>query len=262
MYEIQNNWATNSIYAGLSAGITNLTNKLITSNAADFTGIATVSESILSSLAENKENTDSVQKGISFIQQVQDGVKQIAEKLDRMEDIAQQVSDGGLSQAQIDSLQSEFDDLITDVNVIAAGTTLGDNNMLTVDGNPISVSLGSGLSVSVDKKNLTITGLGVIDDVDLTADPDAVLAGVQSAVTEVATHKTYIDSKLETLDTASKVLDAQKETLLASKSMVDTLDAAMDLLGTVSTAAFAQTGLLISIQANISTTSAMQLIAD
>lgn len=260
MYEIQNNWATNSIYAGLSAGITNLTNKLISSNAADFTGIATVSESILSSLADNKENTDSVQEGISLVQQVQDATKRIAIKLDRMEDIAQEVNDGGLNQGQINALQSEFDDLITDVDAIAAGTT--PNNMLTVDGNPISISLGSGLSVSVDKKDLTITGLGVVEEIDLKHDSAEVLAGVQSAVAEVAAHQTYIDSKLETLDTASKVLDAQKETLLASKSIVDTLDAAMDLLGTFSTAAFAQTGLLISMQANISTTSAMRLIAD
>lgn len=260
MYEIQNNWAANSIYAGLSVGINNLVSRVIASSAVDFTGLATVENSILSSLADNKDNIDSVQQGASFVQQVQDSTKSIADKLDRMEDIAQQVADGGLTQAQIDTLQTEFDDLITDINKIAAGTTPGDNNMLTVDGNPISISLGSGLSISVDKKDLTITGLGVIDNIDLTADPDAVLAGVQSAVAEVATHKTYIDSKLDSLSIAASVLDAQKDALLATKSMINSLDAAMELIGMVSTAAFAQTGLLIATQANISTTSAMQLL--
>ena len=266
MLLVQNNlltsYALDGIYDSMYATIASLSNTILLSDPDRYTGLSLVKANLLVAINENQENAASVASGISLVQTTDTAVDSIKEKLEEMKEIAEDVAEGGYSGQEITLLQEQFDQLADEIDLITAATTPGGYNMLTDDDGTVQISIGSGLTIDINTDDLTITGLGVIEEMNLHTDPDAAAAGLEDALTQVDSYIEHLEVKFDSLESAAEALSQQSESLLAIRSAVESTDSAMLLVSTLENSFLAEAQMLLIVQANTNAETVLGLLSD
>lgn len=252
------NFAVNSMYAGMFAKVSSLTNSIITN--PDLTGLSFAQDSLRASLLENTQKHNSISEGISMVQAVDYAVDTISDKVDRMKILATWAASGDYTSSEVDAFQVEFNQLAEDINTLAIATTPGGNNFLNKQDGTVSISVGDALSIDVDTTVMTVTGLGIIDSVDLTNDPEAVLTGLETASTRIGSYAAHLESKADTLATSLLAVESQRDGFLAVQSLTEGIGNAITLAATMNNASLALSNLLVLAQANLNNDSVMELL--
>jgi len=266
MLSVQNSFYTtsalDSIYASMAQEVSNLPSRILTTNPERYTGVSIVSDFLRISISENTENTASVNAGISLVQSATSVVGTISEKVDQMKQLAQEASTTP-NKKDREALQEQFDALAEEVNAIAVQFSLG-GNMLTKDGDAVDISIGSGISISIDTKDLTISGLGIIDNVDIVNDAAGAAAGLGLADGELDDYMDHLESKAADLGSAANVLDSQSQRLLAVQAGIERAGSAMMVVNSLNSNYMAQADLFLVAQATVSLIAdkVLQLLAD
>jgi len=233
-----------------------------TTNPERYTGVSILSDFLRISIAENTENTASVNSGISLVQSAISVVGTITEKVDQMKQLAEQAI-ATPKKKDREALQEQFDALSDEVNAIAVQFSLG-SNMLTKNGDAVDISIGSGISISIDTKDLTIRGLGIINNVDIVNDAAGAAAGLELADGELDDYMDHLESKAADLASAANVLDAQSQSLLAVQAGIERAGSAMMVVNSLNTNYMAQADLFLIAQANVNliAETVLKLLAD
>jgi flagellin len=260
MYPVQaDSIALEGIYSGMFAEINNLTSSILLSPAALSTTSTTPSY-LLGAISENNENMDSVNSGISLLQANIDYLEQIKEKLDEMEDIAQDAATGSYTTGQLSEMQDQIEELAEEIDDIAAGE-LGETHLIDSDFGSVAIEIGNGLAISIATNDMTSQGLD-IDNIDLTIDAEAALAAIQDAQDEVIDYDAYLDSKIDDLEAVALSLETQNEVLLAIQSAIESTDAAYYILNALNDDAMNTANLFLIAQANVTAQTVLDLLLD
>ena len=142
--------------------------------------------------------------------------------------------------------------------------------LFTPDSATILLQLGQmaitdSLTITVpDSKDLTISGLGIINNIDIVNDAASALAGLEAAVAEIDDYADHLESKAGDLESAAAVLDVQSQSLLAVSSAIESADAAMMLVNALNNNYTVQADLFLVAQANLNlmTDTVLRLLAD
>ncbi len=267
MLSVQNSFystsALDTIYASMAQNISSLPSTILMTNPDRYSGLSITSNFLRVSLAENSERTSSVNAGISLVQSAKDVVGTIKSKVEEMTKLAEQATTTS-KKSDREALQEQFDALADEVNAIATQFSLGGGSMLTKDNDVVEVSIGGGLSIDINTKDLTIRGLDIIDNIDLVDDAANAVTGLKAAELEIDAYVDHLDSKASDLGSALNVLGAQSESLLAIQAGIQGASSAMMLVNSLSTNYFAQPGLFLLAQANANLLgdTVLQLLAD
>ena len=255
--------ALNTIYASMAGQVSSLPSNILLNNPDRYTGTSIIKDFMRVSIAENVENTSSVNAGISLVQSATDVVETISDKVGQMKKLAEDAASGSYNEEEKEAMQEQFDQLADEVTTIASQFNLG-GNMLTKDDDTVEISIGSGLSIDIDTKALTITGLGIIDNIDIVNDADAALAGLETAVAEIDDYADHLESKAGDLESAAAVLDVQRQSLLAISSAIESANAAMMLVNALNNNYMVQADLFLVAQASLKlmTDTVLRLLAD
>ena len=254
--------ALNTIYASMAGQVSSLPSNILLNNPDRYTGTSITKDFLRISIAENVENTSSVNAGISLVQSAADVVETIADKVDQMRQLAEEATTTAQKKDR-EALQEQFDALADEVTTIASQFNLG-GNMLTKDDDTVEISIGSGISIGIDTKALTISGLGIINNIDIVNDAASALAGLEAAVAEIDDYADHLESKAGDLESAAAVLDVQSQSLLAVSSAIESADAAMMLVNALNNNYTVQADLFLVAQANLNlmTDTVLRLLAD
>lgn len=250
--------ALEGIYSGMFAEINNLTSSILLSPAALTTTSSTPSY-LLGAITENNANTESVNSGISLLQANIEYLEQVKEKLDEMEDIAEDAATGNYTSGQLSQMQDQIEELADEIDDIAAGE-LGETHLLDSDFGSVAIEIGSSLSVNVATNDMTSQGLD-IDNIDLRVDAQAALAAIQDAHDEVIDYDAYLDNKIDDLESVAVSLDMQNQSLLAVQSAIESTDAAMLIINILNNDFMDATQLFLIAQANSTTQTILELLA-
>ncbi len=267
MLSVQNSFYTTSaldgIYASMAQEVSNLPSKILITNPERYTGVSITSDFLRISIAENNENTASVNAGISLAQSATSVVGTIIEKVEQMKQLAEQATTTPKKKDR-EALQEQFDALADEVNAIAVQFTPGGGNMLTKDNDAVEVSIGNGLTIDIDTKDLTIRGLGIINNIDIVNDAAAAVSGLGLADGELDDYMDHLESKASDLASASNVLDAQSQSLLAVQAGIEQASSAMMVVNSLNTNYMAQADLFLLAQANVNliADTVLRLLAD
>jgi flagellin len=242
--------ALDGIYASMAGRISNLPSTILLANPDRYTGTSITKDFLRLSIAENAANAGSVNEGISLVQAMDDVRGTIREKVYEMKELAENVVNGNFNKKEREALQEQFDVLADEITVIASQFNLGGGGVLAKDDDIVKISIGNGLSIDIDTKALTITGLSIIDNVDIVNDAQAAMAGLENALVEIDDYGDHLESKAGDLESAVAVLDAQRQSLLAVRSAVESADAAMIVVSILNDSAIAGADLLLVAQAN------------
>lgn len=243
------NFATNSIYAGMFAETSKLTNSIIIN--PDLTGLSSAQDSLRANLIENSENDKSISEGISMVQVVDHAAETINGKVDRMKTLATWSGSGDYTSSKIKIFQAEFNSLANDINELSITTSPGGNNFLNKDSGSVSISVGEALSIDVDATVMTATGLGIIENMDLTNDPGVVLLSLEAASSKIGSYSAHLKAKAKVLGTSLEAVESQREDLLAVESVTEGFADAMAAAGTMNEKSSALANMLAIAQANL-----------
>lgn len=255
--------ALNSFYASLHTNIQHAADRYLFEQADEWTGNRLTRSYIESFLEENRQYLGNSYQGLAVVQTAQQQSSRIYEKLEQMESLAQNAAGGLYSEEEIEDFQAEFETLMGEIDQIAIGTRPGGFAMLAFTAfGAVGVAVDRDQKVEIDSMDMTITGLGIINSIDLAHAPDESLAAVQAAMEEVSAYRGHLDEVKNTLEEALDILNDERETLQPALALVSEKQSAWRALEAVMGTTYNTTASLLAIQAHVNSDKAIQLLLE
>jgi len=221
----------------LQSSIERLSSGLRLVSAADDAAGMAVSTGLRAQLRGYQQATRNANDGIAILQTAEGAYNTLAEMLTRMRELAVQSASDGLTDKERAYLETEFQDIITDIDRIASVTEYNGNNLL--DG---TAGNGSGAMVfQVGTRNtindrITITlsdqgssSLGVkTTSVSSLAASQSAITVIDAGLDSLSTDRTELGTKLNKLDNAVANLSVTVENLSQANSQIRDVDMASE----------------------------------
>lgn len=255
--------ALNSYYASLHTDLQHRADRYLLENADELTGNRLTRSYIESFLEENRQYLGNSYQGLAIVQTAQQQSSRIYDKLDDMESLAQDAAGGLYSEEEIEEFQEEFETLMGEIDQIAIGTRPGGFAMLSITAfGAVGVAVDRDQKVEIDSMDMTVTGLGILDSMDLTDAPDEALSAVQAAMEEVSSYQQHLEDTKETLEDALDILNNEREALQPALALVSERQSAWRAVEAIAGITHDSTAAILAIQAHVESDRAIQLLLD
>jgi flagellin len=210
-------------YDHLTDSVRRLSSGLRIVTAKDDAAGMAVRELIRADVATLKQGSRNAQDAISMLQTAEGAMGVIDTILVRLRELAEQASTESYSPAQRGIMNDEFQQLVSELDRITMNTRFNDLNLLNDEfgGNEFQIHLGSTEMITIDRADMTASGLGV---------------GGQGANTVVCV-QTIIESKDEALDYSGRLTWAAGTTLGSFSYKINNTDTLQDIANGIEAAA-------------------------
>lgn len=192
----------------------------ITGAKDDASGLA-VRELLRADIATANQSSRNVSDGISLIQTADGSAGAVGDLLIRMKELSVQAGNGTYSAQQKGLMQQEFAGLSEQVAQIAASSAFNGIS-LHQDGQTIQIAIGDGEAIEIDTESISVASG------DLTVDPAAAGASVDTAITQLSAYRGSLGSTATRLESVSDVQAIKAESLLAAESRISDADIAKE----------------------------------
>jgi len=227
--------------------------------AADDDAAASVIQYLLhGKISEGQENERYVSEAISMAQKFADAALEINNKLQTMQELAEEAA--GTGSEKKEKLQEEFEQLAGEINDIVENTEYNGNKLFSSDGKTISISIGNGSSIDVVSKDLSVD----IDGLDLTTDAEGALAAIQSSASQSSYYSSYLEDQVSHLKSMAGLIEFEIPNDLGIEADEDLFDMgfAKEVAGYASSQTLEDLSVLFEAQANVEPERALQLLKD
>ena len=243
----------NRTMSGLRGSIEKLSSGYRINSAADDAAGLAIAESMTSSMKSLQVASRNANDAVSMLQTAETGADDITGMLQRMRELAMQASSDGVTDTERDYIQTEVDELITEIDRVAGdteynGTALLDGT-LTAD---FQVGLDSGQSINIAVSSGLDTTTLSVDGVDLTAKATAqsALADIDAALEDVNDMRAGLGAKQNRLDVVSNNISSQYSALADAHSRIRDVDIAQETANMTKNQILLQAGAAMLAQAN------------
>ena len=235
----------------------------ITRAADDAAGLA-ISEGFradIRSLAQAQRNAND---GISLLQIGEGALNEVSSILIRQRELAIQAANGTLGSSERTTLDNEFQDLVAEIDRIAAVTQFNGTNILQ-DGGSVTFQIGvdatSNDRITISSVDARASGVGVQSAaVDTVTNARAALAALDSAISTVASLRASFGTVQNRLESSIRSLAVSLENTSAAESRIRDVDFANETAELTRNQVLQQAGISVLAQANVSTQSALSLL--
>jgi flagellin len=243
-------------FARLSSGLR------IATAADDAAGLG-ISERMRAQIRSHTVASRNAQDGVSLTQTAEGALQEVSNNLTRMRELAVQASNGTLTQADRDTLDTEFQALITEIGRVASQTTF--NGVSLLDGTTttldLQVGVNSGEAISVSLSDMTTTTLGVNgEDVTSAANAATAIAAIDSAIDDVSTARGELGATQNRLTSAIASILNTRENLSAAESRIRDVDVAVETSDLTRNSILQQAAVSVLAQANVQPQLALSLL--
>ncbi len=244
-----------SSFARLSSGLR------IVSAADDPAGLG-ISERMRSEISSLQMAQRNAQDGVSLVQTAEGALSEVNSNLVRMRELAIESANGTLSAADRVSLNSEFTELIAEIDRIGSTTAFNDTNLLdanaTID---IQTGVDAGQTITINLSDmqaaaLGLTGLTVTD----VASSTATLAPLDTAIDAVVAVRGQLGASQNRLSSAMRSIATSVENLAAAESRIRDVDVANETASLTRNQILQQAASSILAQANTQPQIALSLL--
>jgi flagellin len=202
-----------------------------------------------------------IQDGISLVNTAEGNLNEVHAMLQRVRELAVQYKSGSLSTNDRTAIQSEVNQLASEIDRIGSQSQF--NSIKLLD-NTASVSFQVGANdsdvISVSMMQLTSTsGVGAnYATLDVTGTAD--LAEIDTAINNVAAHRAMLGAVSNRLEHSLQAAGAYQENLVAAESRIRDVDMASEMVRYTKFSILAQAGQSMLAQANQAPQSVLQLL--
>lgn len=188
-------------------------------------------------VSENSQNESYGNEAISMTQGFADTASTIKDKFARMKELAEQAASGEYSDVEVEAMQTELEQLVEEINDLVTNTAQNDNKLFSGEGTTISISIGNNSTIDIAAMDLSINGEGL----DLTTDPEAALAAIQSKVSQSEYYSEYLGDQLGHLEKLVHLIEFEKYNDMGVEVQEFDMELAMELAKEVASSAAAMT---------------------
>ena len=227
--------------------------------AADDAAGLSISEKLQAQINGLDQANRNAQDAVSLTQTAEGSLDEVHEMLQRVRELAVQYKNGTLSTSDQQAIQSEVNQLASEIERIGQSVEFNGINLLSGtgtitfqvganDGEIITVStISLGQSVGTAAFGLTATGASDIQDID-------------TAIANVSAQRTKLGAVQNRLEHAMNSLSTYQENLVASQSRIKDVDMASEMVEFTKLQVLQQAGTSVLAQANQSSQSVLSLL--
>ena len=227
--------------------------------ADDAAGLA-ISEKMRRQIRGLTQASVNAQDGISCVQTAEGALNEVHDMLQRMNELAVKAANGTEQSEDRSYIQKEVDNLISEIDRVAATTTF--NERMLLDGNFSSIALQVGAESATDNQikltisNLNASGLGV-DALSATGvsgtDGSAAISAIntiKTAITTLNEQRANLGAVQNRLEHTINNLDNVVENTTAAESQIRDTDMATEMVKYSNNNILAQAGQAMLAQSN------------
>ena len=209
-------------------------------------------------VSENRQNESYANEVISMTQGLAETSSTIEDKFARMKELSEQAASGDYSAEEVESKQSEFEQLVVEINNLVESTEQNGNKIFSGEGTTISISIGNSSTINIVAKDLSINGEGL----DLTTDPEGALAAIQSKVSQSSDYSEYLGDQLDNLEKMTNVIEFEKYNDIGVEADQFDMELAEEVAGIAATTTLEELIVLFDAQSNVEAERALQLLRE
>ncbi|WP_315705552.1 MULTISPECIES: flagellin [unclassified Bradyrhizobium] len=206
----------------------------ITSASDDAAGLA-ISTRISSDITTLQQAATNVSQATAILQTADGGASNISDILARMKSLASESDSGTTTNSSRTYIQSEFSQLISQVNSIASGTRYSGTSLL--DGSSatftsgVAVMVGSSSSdtINITLSNLSSSSLAITSlDVSTQSGATAALSALDTAIDTVSKARAEIGAQESRFNFSADSISTQTQNLQSANSAIKDVDIAAE----------------------------------
>lgn len=271
----QRNLATNA--SSLEKSVSRLSSGLRINTAADDAAGLSISEKLRANIRSVNQAVRNAQDGISLMQTAEGGLTEIGSILTRMRELAEQSANGTLDSSARSALDSEFTQLISEIDRI--GKTTEFNGVKLLDGSQSSagVTLQVGFRATANDQLVVLSGIlsglssssslasalgigGTFSSISTATAAVSALLAIDSAINTVAQNRGSLGSVQNRLNSTISNLQVASENFSAADSRIRDADFASETAVFTKNQIMVQAATSILAQANVLPQQALTLL--
>ncbi|MBB85566.1 MAG: flagellin FliC [Deltaproteobacteria bacterium] len=235
----------------------------ITRAADDAAGLA-ISEQFRADIRSIGQAQRNANDGISLLQVGEGALNEVSSILIRQRELAIQAANGTLGNEERETLDNEFQDLVAEIDRIAAVTSFNGTNVLQGGGSTtfqIGVDATSNDRISIQSVDSRASAIGLDGDtISTVTQARAALSSLDSAISTVASLRASFGTVQNRLESSIRSLAVAQENTSAAESRIRDVDFASETAELTRNQVLQQAGISVLAQANVSTQSALSLL--
>jgi flagellin len=252
-----------SVSTRLMGNFKRLSSGLRISTASDDAAGLGISERMRSQIRSYGAAQRNAQDGISLVQTAEGALNEVNSILNRMRELSIQAANGTLSNADRATLDTEYQELINEIDRISSTSTF--NGVQLIDGTTTSLDLQAGINssevITVSLQDSTATALGLAGlTVGTAAGASAALSVIDAAVDLVTTARGALGSAQNRLQSAISSIANASENLAAAESRIRDVDVATETADLTRNTIMQQAAVAMLAQANVQPQLALSLL--
>ena len=258
---------TNRQLSGVQSAQSKSTEKLSSgyriNRAGDDAAGLSISEKMRSQIRGLNKASSNAQDGISLVQVAEGALNETHSILQRMNELATQAANDTNTSTDRTAIQSEIDQLTSEVNRIQSTTQFNSMNLLdgTFSSKNLQVGSLSGQSIGISIKNMNASSLGVDAlKVSSFASAGSSMDKIQSAINLVSTQRSTLGALQNRLEHTINNLNTTAENTQAAESRIRDVDMATEMVEYSKNNILAQAGQSMLAQANQATQGVLSLL--
>ena len=243
---------------GLNQTLQRLSSGMRINSAMDDAAGLGVSEGMRAEIRGLAQASRNANDGLSVVQTAEGAMGEISGALIRMRELTVQAASDSLTDTERGYLDTEFQDLTSEIDRITASTKFNGNVLL--DGTFATTALdfqvgfedGANFRISVNIADVSTSGLGFggSEAVGSKANAQAAMATLDTAIDNLNSARASLGSKGNRLTTAASSVDVMRENLSAANSRIRDADVASETSALSRGQVLMQAGTSMLAQAN------------
>ena len=253
--------------SALNKSMERLSSGLRINRAADDAAGLAVSEGMRSQIRGMNVASRNAQDGVSMVQVADGALGNVGDMLQRVRDLAVQASNGTLTDAQRKNLDTEVQQILTEIG--RTGTDTEFNGLKILAGSVATAASAVTLQVGANaSQNIAFT-IGTVSTSDLgisgiavstAASATAAIASLDAAISTVTTSPANLGALQNRLEQTINRLGMTSENLQAAESRIRDADMASEMIDFTKHQILQQSGMAMLAQANQSPQSVLSLL--
>ncbi len=250
----------------LQANFRRLSTGLRIATAADDAAGLAISERFRAQIRSTMQAQRNAMDGISLVQVGEGALNEVSSILIRLRELAVQAKNGTVSNTDKETLDSEFQDLINEINRIARSTSFNGVNLLDGSITSVTFQVGTGITSGVDSINVSLTnilastlGLQCLS-IGSGANIASAMQAIDDAIDTVSQIRGEFGAVQNRLQSTIANLGIQAENLSAAESRIRDVDIAQETADMTRNSILQQAAISILAQANVQPQAALQLL--
>tara|TARA_R110002126_G_scaffold28577_1_gene95291 strand:+ start:295 stop:1122 length:828 start_codon:yes stop_codon:yes gene_type:complete len=255
-----------NVSSRLGGNFSRLSSGMRIATASDDAAGLGISERMRSQIKSYGVAARNAQDGISLSQTAEGAMSEASNILTRMRELAMQSANGTLGQDDRDVLNTEFGELIEELDRLSTdtefnGISLLDGTTTSVD---IQVGIGSGDTVDLSLVSVAAADLGTngvdTDTVDSVGAADTALDNIDLALTDLNTARGTLGADQNRMNSALRSILSVRENLSAAESRIRDVDVASETADLTRNSILQQAATSVLSQANAQPQLALSLL--